>query len=38
MVSRNIVMFIERTAGKRAFERRRHRWECNLEMDLHEVG
>ena len=31
-------MYIERTAGKRTFERLRHRWECNFEMVLQEVG
>jgi hypothetical protein len=31
-------MYIERTAGKGPFERPRPRWECNLKIELHEVG
>jgi len=31
-------MYIERAAGNRIFERPRHKWKCNLEMDLQEVG
>jgi hypothetical protein len=31
-------ILVGRPEGRKPFERRRHRWEVNIKMDLQEVG
>ena len=33
-----IVVFVGKHKGKRPLERRRRKWENNIEMDLQEIG